>query len=458
MNDFLFYALAFVLLLGALVIVHEFGHYLVARAVGVKVLRFSVGFGRPLVLWRAGRDGTEWAIGVFPLGGYVRMLGEESGDEVAAHERHRSFDRQSPWKRMLIVAAGPLANLVLAVAVYWGLFMSGTEELRPVLGEPIAGSAAAKAGVKNGERIIEVGGEAVDTWADLRWILLRRMMAQDSVTLKVVDEQGETGVRSLALAEARNPEPGEDPIRLLGLRLFRPIIPAVVGKVASGSAAAAAGLMPGDVLLDIDGEAIESWIDVVRAVGESPDVPLRFTYQRDGRTDSTVLTPARVKADGREIGRIGVTVADSALDGQNDLLVTVRHDLMPAFGKALVETWDKSLFTLRMMGRMLTGALSWRNISGPVTIADYAGQSARLGIDHYLRFMALVSISLAVLNLLPIPVLDGGHLLYDVAEIVRGRPLSERWLMLGQKVGLAVIMMLMVCALYNDFSRLISSG
>ncbi|MDR0378739.1 MAG: RIP metalloprotease RseP, partial [Candidatus Accumulibacter sp.] len=301
-------------------------------------------------------------------------------------------------------------------------------------------------------------GEAVDTWADLRWILLRRMMAQDSVALKVVDEQGETGVRSLALAEARNPEPGEDPIRLLGLRLFRPIIPAIVGRVASGSAAAAAGLMPGDVLLGIDGEEIESWIDVVRAVGESPDVPLRFTYQRDGRTDSTVLTPARVKADGREIGRIGVTVADSALDGPNDLLIIVRHGPVPALGKALVETWDKSLFTLRMMGRMLTGALSWRNISGPVAIADYAGQSARLGIDHYLRFMALVSISLAVLNLLPIPVLDGGHLLYDVAEIVRGRPLSEQWLMVGQKVGLALVVMLMVCALYNDFSRLIFSG
>ncbi|MDR2787661.1 MAG: RIP metalloprotease RseP [Candidatus Accumulibacter sp.] len=455
MSDFLFYAVAFALLLGVLIVVHELGHYALARLVGVKVLRFSIGFGRPLFLWRAGKDGTEWAVGVFPLGGYVRMLGEESEDEVPASERHRCFDRQDVWKRMLIVAAGPLANLVLAVVLHWGLFMSGTEELRPVLGQPAAESAAAAAGIRNGERVLKAGGEPVDTWGDLRWILLRRMMEQDSMALELIDGRGEINIRHLALAEARNPEPGQDPIGLLGLRLFRPVVPAIVGRVDSGGAAAAAGLSPGDVLLDIGGKPVESWYDVVRTVQDSPDVPLRFRYRRDGKTASVDVTPTRTGSNGREIGRIGVMVADSALD-RSDLSIVMRHAPGPAFGKALEETWDKSLFTLRMMGRMLTGALSWRNISGPVTIADYAGQSARLGAEHYLRFMALVSISLAVLNLLPIPVLDGGHLLYDVAEIARGRPLSERWLMIGQKIGLALIVILMVFALYNDFTRLVS--
>ncbi|MDR2452684.1 MAG: RIP metalloprotease RseP [Candidatus Accumulibacter sp.] len=453
MNDFLFYTLAFALLLGVLIVVHELGHYAVARLVGVKVLRFSVGFGRPLALWRAGRDGTEWAIGVFPLGGYVRMLDETEG-EVAPEEAHRSFNRQSTARRMAIVVAGPLANFALAVLVYWVVFLHGTEELRPVLGPPVAASAADRAGIRNGEQVLRAGGEAVETWADLRWILLRRMVEQDSIELELIDEHKETSVRHLALQEARNPEPGQDPIGVLGLRLFQPLIPAVVGRVEPDSAAAAAGLSPGDVLLAIDGRPVESWYEVVRAVRESPERPLRFAYQRDGKTLSVEITPARVLDKGREIGRIGALVADSA-PTRDDLLVIVRHGPLQAFGKAIEETWEKSAFSLRMMGRMVTGALSWRHISGPVTIADYAGQSARMGLVRYLQFLALVSVSLAVLNLLPIPVLDGGHLLYYVVEAVRGRPLSDRYLMIGQKIGLTLILMLMAFALYNDFARLI---
>ena len=453
MSDFLFYAMAFAVLLGVLIVVHEFGHYLVARLAGVKVVRFSVGFGRPLFLWRAGRDGTEWAIGAFPLGGYVRMLDESEG-EVAPHEAHRSFNRQSVWKRMAIVVAGPLANLVLAVAVYWGLFMHGSEELRPVLGQPVAASAAEQAGIRNGERVLKVGDESVETWADLRWELLRRMVEQDSVELEVVNERDEISFRPLALAEARDPEPGEDPIELLGLRFFRPVVPAVLGGITPGSAAAAAGLRPGDVVVSIDGRDVASWADVVQTVRASPGVTLLLEYERDGAVSTVEITPVRIESGGREIGRIGAAVADSGLERDN-LLITVHYGPLPALGKAIEETWDKSIFSLRMMGKMVTGVLSWHNISGPVTIADYAGQSAKLGLAQYLRFMALVSISLAVLNLLPVPVLDGGHLLYYVAEIVRGRPLSERCLMIGQKIGLALILMLMAFALYNDFTRLI---
>ena len=453
MSDFLFYATAFAVLLGVLIVVHEFGHYLVARLAGVKVVRFSVGFGRPLFLWRAGKDGTEWAIGAFPLGGYVRMLDESEG-EVAPHEAHRSFNRQSVWKRMAIVVAGPLANLVLAVAVYWGLFMHGSEELRPVLGQPVAASAAEQAGIRNGERVLKVGDESVETWADLRWELLRRMVEQDSVELEVVNERNEISFRPLALAEARDPEPGEDPIELLGLRFFRPVVPAVLGGITPGSAAAAAGLRPGDMVVSIDGRDVASWADVVQTVRASPGVPLLFEYERNGVASTVEITPVPIESGGREIGRIGAAVADSGLERDN-LLITVRYGPLPALGKAIEETWDKSIFSLRMMGKMVTGVLSWHNISGPVTIADYAGQSAKLGLAQYLRFMALVSISLAVLNLLPVPVLDGGHLLYYVAEIVRGRPLSERCLMIGQKIGLALILMLMAFALYNDFTRLI---
>jgi regulator of sigma E protease len=455
MSSILFYVMAFALLLGVLVLVHELGHYAVARMAGVKVLRFSLGFGHPLLLWRMGKDDTEWAIGVFPLGGYVKMLGEGDDDEVAPQEAHRSFSGQSVWKRMAIVVAGPLSNFVLAILVSWGLFMHGIDELRPFLGQPLAASAAEMAGIENGERVLKAGGEAVETWADLRWILLRKMVEQDSIELELINQREEISFRRLALTAAQSPEAGEDPVALLGLRFFRPIIPPVLGKISPGSAAAAAGLLPGDVLLGIGGKAVASWFDVVQTVRDSPDIPLLFEYRRDGKILSVEITPELIKGDDRPIGRIGAAVADSGQDRDN-LLITVRYGPAQAFGKAIEDTWDKSLFTLRMMGRMLTGALSWHHISGPVTIADYAGQSARMGIVHYLRFMVLVSISLAVLNLLPIPVLDGGHLLYYVAEIVRGRPLSEQFLVIGQKIGLTLILILMFFALYNDFTRLIS--
>ncbi|MDR1934959.1 MAG: RIP metalloprotease RseP, partial [Candidatus Accumulibacter sp.] len=364
---------------------------------------------------------------------------------------HRSFNRQSVWKRIAIVAAGPLANLALAVLVYWGLFMHGMEELRPVLGPPVAESPAEKAGIQNGERVLKANGEAVETWADLRWVLLRQMVEQDAVELEVINKRDEISFRRLALVKARNPEPGEDPIARLGLAVFRPRVPAILGSVTPGSAAAAAGLLPGDVLVGIGDKPVASWSDVVLTVRESPGVPLLFRYQRDGRTLSVEITPTPDPRGGRKIGRIGVGVA--AAGDADGLLVTVRYGPVPALGKALWEAWEQSLFSLRMIGKMFTGVLSWRHISGPLTIADYAGQTARLGLVHYLRFLALVSLSLAVLNLLPVPVLDGGHLLYYVAEIVKGSPLSDRCLMIGQKIGLALILTLMVFALYNDFIR-----
>ena len=454
MSNFFFYLGAFALLLGLLIVVHELGHYFVARLAGVRILRFSVGFGHPVLTRCLGKDQTEWSLGLFPLGGYVKMLDEHEGD-VLPGELHRCFNRQNVWKRVAIVIAGPLANLLLAVAVYWGLFMHGAEELRPVLGAPALSSPAERAGVEDGERVIRIGGDEVQTWSEMRWILVRRMIEQDSIELELINRNNEINFRHLNLLPARTAGEGGDPLEKLGLSHFRPIIPAIIGRTTPGSVAAAAGLVAGDEILSVDGKPVASWSDVVQTVRSSPRIPLKLSLRRGMEQIRVELVPEAIELEGQEIGRIGAAV-DESLFPRDDLLVTVRYGVFSALGKAVNETWDKSVFSLQAMGKMLTGVVSWRNLSGPVSIADYAGQSAKLGTAYYLKFMALVSISLAVFNLLPVPILDGGHLLYYVAEIIRGKPLPEQYMEIGQKVGLALILMLMAFAFYNDLLRLIS--
>ena len=455
MSGFVFYLAAFALILGVLIVVHELGHYFVARLAGVKVLRFSLGFGRSLWSRRMGRDGTEWSIAVFPLGGYVKMLDEREG-EVPGAELDRSFNRQSVWRRMAIVAAGPLANLLLAVFVYWGLFWSGTEEVRPLLGAPVAASAAAAAGFEDGEEVRKVAGDAVQTWQDMRWLLLRRAAEQGAVDVEVINPRNEIALRQLDLSAIREGGWEGDGIEKLGLRFYRPKIPAVLGAVSADGPAAAAGLRSGDEIRKIDKTPVLSWSDVVRSVRAAPGKPLAFEIARNAQRYHVTLTPAVVDEGSGQIGRIGAMVADSDR-ARNELMVTVSYGPLAAFGRAIDETWDKSAFSLLMIVKMVTGEVSWRNISGPITIADYAGQSARLGMGYYLKFLALVSISLAVLNLLPIPILDGGHLLYYVLEIIKRGPLSERSMEIGQQIGLALMLMLMAFAFYNDINRLISS-
>jgi regulator of sigma E protease len=454
MSNFLYYLAAFAVALGVLIIVHEYGHYVVARSVGVKVLRFSVGFGPALWSRRIGRDRTEWAIGAFPLGGYVKMLDEREG-AVAPEELPRSFNRQHVWRRMAIVAAGPLANLLLAVLVYWGLFWYGSEELKPILGKPVAASPAAAAGMENGERVLKVGGEVVQTWQDMRWVLLRRAVDQNTIEFEVINPSNEIAVRHLDVSAARAAGWEGDALEKLGINFYRPRVPAVLGKISADSAAERAGLRPDDEILLVDNVPVMTWPDVVNSVRASPGKRMRFVILRNGERQLVEITPAVVKEDGRSLGRIGATVRDSAAS-RNEVMIKVRYGVMAALGKAVYETWDKSVFSLVMIGKMITGEVSWRNISGPVTIADYAGQSAKLGVTYYLKFLALVSISLAVLNLLPIPILDGGHLLYYVVEIIKRGPLSERSMEIGQQIGLALLLMLMAFAFYNDFNRLIS--
>ena len=454
MSNFLFYLAAFALVLGVLIVVHEYGHYFVARLCGVKVLRFSVGFGKPLWQRSYGPDGTEWAIGAFPLGGYVKMLDEREAP-VADSELHRAFNRQSVGRRIAIVAAGPAANLLLAVFVYWGVFWYGTDELRPVLGAPPVATAAAAGGFESGERVLKVGDEPVQTWEDVRWQLLQRAVNETIVQMEVINERQEIALRRLDLAAIRESGWEGDAFSRLGLTYYRPKLPAVIGRVVQNGIADRAGLKPGDRVVAIGNEEITNWSDVVRIVRAAAGQELHLQIVRDSIERAITLTPELHEERGRSFGRNGVADKDAGIP-REDLTVRVSYGPVESLGKAFRETWDKSVFSLVMLGKMVTGEVSWRNLSGPVTIADYAGQSARLGLEYYLKFLALVSISLGVLNLLPIPILDGGHLMYYVVEIIKRGPVSERTMEIGQQIGLAFLLMLMAFAFYNDINRLIS--
>lgn len=452
--NLLWYVGAFAVALGLLIVVHEFGHYLVARWCGVKVLRFSVGFGRAIVTRVSGVDRTEWALAAFPLGGYVKMLDEREAP-VAPHELHRAFNRQPVGKRFAIVAAGPIANFVLAIALYCGLYSYGVEELRPLLGTPAAESPAARAGFENGELVRSINGNEVVTWQDLRWHILHSAFDRKAATLEVIDDKGEIAERRIELDSVSTDELEGDMLQQLGLRLYRPELPPVIGRVTEDSPAAKAGLQRGDRVVEIEGKPISQWSDLVAAVRETGGREIELVFVRDGGEQRVRLMPTDALEQGKHVGRIGVAVDESGFD-RSRLVTTVRYGPVESLQRAVQQTWDTSVFSLAMMGRMLIGEVSWKNLSGPVTIADYAGQSAKLGLSHYIKFLALISISLGVLNLLPIPILDGGHLMYYIVEVIKGGPVSEKVMEIGQQIGLALLVMLMAFAFYNDINRLFS--
>jgi regulator of sigma E protease len=445
---------AFVVALGVLIVVHEYGHYIVARLCGVKVLRFSVGFGRALVTWRLGADRTEWVIAAIPFGGYVKMLDEREG-EVAPAELPRAFNRQRVWQRFAIVIAGPLFNFAFAVLVYAGLFMYGLPEARPLLANPPPNTLAAAAGVRAGDTVRAIDGEAIGTWQELRWRVLQAALQREPVRLETQDERGHIAEVTLDLRGFPTAEVESDVLERVGLRLYRPPLPPILGQIVPGGAAERAGLAPGDRIVRADGAPLDSWESFVNVIRSRAGMPLSLTIERAGVQRTIEVVPDAVNAAGARIGRIGA--GPQQPEGYADkLLVRVKYGPIESLGRAIAKTVDISVFSLKMLGKMLIGEVSWRHLSGPVTIADFAGQSASLGWISYLTFLALISISLGVLNLLPIPLLDGGHLMYYAIEIVKGKPVSERFMELGQRVGLALLLVMMAFAFYNDLNRLLT--
>ncbi|OIR17433.1 regulator of sigma-E protease RseP [mine drainage metagenome] len=445
--------LAFVVAIAILVVFHELGHYAVARLCDVKVLKFSIGFGKSVYSRRFGRGETEWVISAIPLGGYVKML-DEREEEVAEHELPRAFNRKPVWQRMAIVVAGPVANLLLAVALYFVLLVHGIPGIKPLLGEIAANSPAAAAGLQSKQTIVSINGQPTPSWQEIRWILLDLVLRQQPANFELQNSRGDRVFRVMEVNSLTASDLDGDFMQKLGLQPFQPPVYPIIGKLVEGGEAQRAGLQVNDRVLRADGQNISLWDDWVNLVRSHPGTPVEVEIERAGAILKLSLTPAVIDEGGKKIGRIGAAamIDKPAFEA---MLTRVRYPLAAAFPEALRRTWETAVVSLKMMGKMVLGEVSLKNLSGPITIADYAGQSAQMGIGAYIGFLALISISLGVLNLMPIPLLDGGHLLYYSVELLKGSPVSEGMWEAGQRVGIALLVTMMAFALYNDISRLI---
>ena len=453
MNTAFITVLAFLVTVGVLVVFHELGHYAVARLCGVKILKFSVGFGRTLWSRRYGPDQTEWVLAAIPLGGYVKMLDEREAD-VAPHERDRAFNRQGVWRRIAIVIAGPVANFLLAIVLFWALFVVGMPGDKPVLSEPAKNTPAALAGISDGDTIVAIGGDPVLTWNDVNWRVLKEAVNRNRVQVEIEGASGGRGYRTLDLTGTTSEDVDGTLLTRLGLRPYVPHSPPVLGTVLPKRSGERAGLREGDRVISVDARPVKTWVEFTALVRASPEKALRLEVERRGTRLEVTATPDAEGKGKARYGMLGVSAGEELRREMERTRTRVSYDAFTAIPKAAYKVWDLSIFSLKLLGRMIMGDVSWKNLSGPITIADYAGQSAQAGWVTFITFLAFVSVSLGVLNLLPIPLLDGGHLVYYFAEIVKGSPVSERTMEIGQRVGLALLIGLTFFAFYNDINRL----
>ncbi|MES2012673.1 MAG: RIP metalloprotease RseP [Pseudomonadota bacterium] len=462
--------LAFIFTLGLVVTVHEYGHFQVAKWCGVKVLKFSIGFGKPLFTKKIGQDQTEFIFAAIPLGGYVKMLDEREFSQESAQSQPqtiyneddlnnadlaRAFNRQPVLKRMAIVLAGPFANLLLAICLYWILFVMGVVGMKPIIGNVVEHSPAANASIAFGETIQKINGKDVTTWQDARWLLLNESLRGEHIEIQAITNNQQIHSHQLDLTGLSFDDVSHDVLDKLGLTLYQPDIPARIGDVMKSSPADLAGLKTNDLVLAVNNNKINVWEDFVREVRMHPNVSLSVLVQRGAEKTTLTVKPESMLDNGKAVGRIGAAfkIEQTELD---QLMVTTHYSVGEALVKATTKTWDTASFSLKMLGNMLVGQVSWKGMSGPVTIASYAGQSANLGLKAFIGFLALISISIGVLNLLPIPVLDGGHFMYYMVEFFTGKPVSEEVMIIGQKIGFSLLGFMMILALYNDINRLIT--
>jgi regulator of sigma E protease len=443
---------AFIVAIGVLVTIHEYGHYLAARLMGVKVLRFSIGFGKPVYRRVFGRDRTEFVVAAIPLGGYVKMLDEREAP-VPEAELERAFNRKRIGARNFVIAAGPAANFLFALVAYAVMFMIGVPGLKPIVGDVDPASAAAAGGLQHGDEILMVGNRRVQDWDQANLRLLDHAVRSDAVVLTVLDRDGREVRRTVSLEDRRNLLGEGQFLERLGITPYRPTLQPLVGSIERGSPADEAGLQRGDRVLSVDGESVDSWSAWVDRIQAAPGQVLRVRVEREDRPVELRMVPAEVEIDGERRGRIGAGV-DTDQPQLREISTLVRLGPVEGFVSGAARTWEVSVLTLRVLWRMMTGEASVKNIAGPVTIAEYAGMTAIIGITAFLGFLALVSVSLGIINLLPVPVLDGGHLMFNLIEWVKGSAVSERTQLIGQQLGLLAIGALMLLAFYNDFARL----
>jgi regulator of sigma E protease len=444
--------LAFLVAIVVLVLIHELGHYWVARLCKVKVLKFSLGFGKAIYVKRFAGGETEWVVSMIPIGGYVKMLDEREGD-VAPEELARAFNRQPVLQRMAIVVAGPVANLLLAIVLYFALFIHGVPGVKPILGKVQPATPAATAQLHAQDTIMSINGQATPSWQEVRWSLLDLILQQRPANLELRTTEGVSIFRILETSTLTAADLDGDFIQKLGLYPYQPPIFPFVDKLTKGGAAEKAGLQSKDKIMRVNGQSIPLWDDFVSVVRSHPGTMLNIEVERAGNVLSFNVTPDSISEGGKQIGRIGAAplIDRAAFD---KLMTEVHYSPLAAVKEAVRKTWETSAVSVKMMWKMVLGEVSLKNLSGPISIADYAGQSAHMGLGPYLDFLALISISLGVLNLLPIPLLDGGHLLYYTVELIKGSPVSEKIWDAGQNIGIALLATMMAFALYNDISRL----